>query len=224
MEIIEIKIITISLFYRFINSEIRWEETKRMTKFINATFSIGFFNIPKVLILFRFWFRFCRLGIAAEVCQRRFKASGNEVRVGTSTNTWYLNVSQCPSKEFGKYLPTGSERDLFAEPFFRVENFLFHPLVYCTLTNVDKSSRLLTYRNSMGTHGRGRKGPFDDNLLKSGKYIEWTKKSFWLSWSGERSMHRSFGEISMPLGMLFRSSGQWNLIHIVLLYIDVDIK
>lgn len=54
MEIIEIKIITISLFYRFINSEIRWEETKRMTKFINATFSIGFFNIPKVLILFRF--------------------------------------------------------------------------------------------------------------------------------------------------------------------------
>lgn len=64
---------------------------------------------------------------------------------------------------------------------------------------------------SMHTFVTVERGLFDDNLLVYMDQAEWSKKSFWLSTNGAIFVHcteKKFLKISMPLGMLFRSSGQ----------------
>lgn len=65
----------------------------------------------------------------------------------------------------------------------------------------------------------GVEGLFDDNLLKKQKIYRVDQEVALIIFSRSREAFgcaENFRKVSMPLGMLFRSSSQWNLIHIVL--------
>lgn len=107
--------------------------------------------------------------------------------------------------EVCKYLPEGSMRDLFSDGEKRREGpdsmfKSFHPLVYCTLTNVDETESIINIPQHTWAElarpwaGRKEEAWSDINLLKK-QQIYWVDQGsrFWLS-----SSSVCFGRLFFP--------------------------
>lgn len=102
-----------------------------------------------------------------------------------------LNIHRETSR---KYLPKGFKIQKFSHKKRWIESFFPPNFVYCTLTNVDETSRLLTFRNSLSRrmHTKQRKTAFL-------KIIYWKKEESILS--GRRSR---FDYLEQPEGFVMR--------------------